>query len=375
MMRAEESVRHRNNSFDLLRLLAAFLVFWGHQYGLMGHARWVGLPDLTWFGLFAFFAISGYLNTRSLLASQSARSFLISRGLRIYPALIVCVLLMIAMGAMVTSRDWSSYFLSMRLATFFLHNTTILAGITSHLPGVFENNPLMSTLNGSLWTLTHEAYLYIMLAGMLAWSRYSPRTILLAFGVAIALVCIAPNFPEELKILPGVRLSKFAPFAVTFFAGAVIAAYEPNSRRAASWAAHVGCWTVAAGAWLAGNGTLMICVMLASIVILVGNVRPPLWLAPKRDISYGFYIYAFPIQQLMISLHLTGFWGSSAIGLLATILLATLSQILIEAPALALKDRLVNSTARAPAAGRHISTPFHAKHAFVPDAVNGLARE
>jgi peptidoglycan/LPS O-acetylase OafA/YrhL len=35
-----------------------------------------------------FFAISGYLNTNSLLSSRSPPVFLLSRALRIYPALV-----------------------------------------------------------------------------------------------------------------------------------------------------------------------------------------------------------------------------------------------------------------------------------------------
>lgn len=88
-------MRQHQNTFDLIRLVAASLVLWSHQHALMRlsqpsitvlHASLGGL------GLYIFFAASGYLNTLSVSRHRSVWVFLSNRALRIYPALAVCVL-------------------------------------------------------------------------------------------------------------------------------------------------------------------------------------------------------------------------------------------------------------------------------------------
>jgi peptidoglycan/LPS O-acetylase OafA/YrhL len=39
----------------------------------------------------------------------------------------------------------------------------------------------------------------------------------------------------------------------------------------------------------------------ALATILIGKINPPVWLKPPLDISYGIYLFAFPVQQLIAS--------------------------------------------------------------------------
>src|SRR6516225_6390384 len=104
-------MNQRPGNFDLMRLVAASLVFWSHQYSITGSQEpmvpWVG--SLGSLAVFIFFAISGYLNSQSVVRSASSAQFLISRAFRIYPALIICVVLCVVMGAFVTSSSLSDY--------------------------------------------------------------------------------------------------------------------------------------------------------------------------------------------------------------------------------------------------------------------------
>ena len=103
-------MNQRAGNFDLMRLVAASLVFWSHQYSITGFKEpvvpWVG--SLGGFAVYVFFAISGYLNSQSVVRSRSSAQFLISRAFRVYPALIVCVVLCVVMGAFVSNvlRKW-----------------------------------------------------------------------------------------------------------------------------------------------------------------------------------------------------------------------------------------------------------------------------
>ncbi|MFT8095014.1 acyltransferase family protein, partial [Salmonella enterica] len=66
----------RSNNFDALRLLAALLVIWSHQFAVMGLPG----PQLLHnepgaLGVVIFFAISGYLVTLSWLADPHLGRF------------------------------------------------------------------------------------------------------------------------------------------------------------------------------------------------------------------------------------------------------------------------------------------------------------
>src|SRR4029450_4960238 len=63
------------------------------------------------------------------------------------------------------------------------------------------------------------------------------------------------------------------------------------------------------------------------------RIYPPVWLQPPIDISYGIYLFAFPVQQLIASCGLS-FWPSLTLSLAVTTPLAILSAFFIEQPAL-----------------------------------------
>ncbi|RYG56248.1 MAG: acyltransferase, partial [Alphaproteobacteria bacterium] len=163
---------HRADSFDLLRLIASLLVLWSHQHVLLGFpepAVSILQGSIGTLGVTVFFAISGYLNALSLLRRQSVRSFLISRALRIYPALIICVLFCVILGAIITTDP--ARFFGLKTLKFLVQNSTLI-GIEVRLPGVFETNIYRDAVNGSIWTLPMEIACYLGLAILGAMCSY-----------------------------------------------------------------------------------------------------------------------------------------------------------------------------------------------------------
>jgi peptidoglycan/LPS O-acetylase OafA/YrhL len=137
-------MRQHANAFELVRLLAAVLVLWSLQHGLMG------LPEPTGavlqagaggLGLYIFFAVSGYLNTISAEHHRSVPVFLFNRALRIYPALAVCTAFTVVLGLFVAS-DLQA-FLSTKLASYVAKNTTLLFCVRTSVSGVFEHSPFL----------------------------------------------------------------------------------------------------------------------------------------------------------------------------------------------------------------------------------------
>jgi peptidoglycan/LPS O-acetylase OafA/YrhL len=329
-------LRQHSNAFDFVRLIAAGLVLWSHQHALMGlpqpsiqalQASFGGL------GLFIFFAVSGYLNTRSLAQHRSVRVFLLNRVLRIYPALVACVLFTVILGLFVAT-DLHAY-LGPKLLSYVAKNSTLFFGVKTGVPGVFEGNVYPHELNGSLWSLPYEVKMYVVLALCLAGARYNLAVPIIAFlgaGVItfLAAVGILPATPEG---------SNWLVFSTFFLAGSFIAATQAF----ANLPFAVGALSVVSIVFaVVGQHLLAWELALTAIVIMVGCLKLPMRLRLPIDISYGVYLYAFPVQQLSAMLF-TEFWLALTFSALLTFALALMSALFIESYALSFKNKLQRS--------------------------------
>lgn len=310
----------RNNSFDLLRLVAALLVLWSHQFSLLGMAE----PQIIngTLGVYIFFGISGYLNAQSILNNASWWRFLIRRAQRIYPALFVFALFCVAVALLVTTADMATIW--EKIPTFVFKNTAILFGLEQKLPGVFLSNPV-SGINVTLWTLPNEIKLYIYLALVALAARYSPRNLLVIFS--LLLVGLLIWFVVSTKNMDTVS---FLKFAVIFLTGTLFAAIERQSGIVTAFVVLIA--ICVASAFSASVVSFFPAIALASI--LFGKLRSPSWLRPRIDISYGFYLYAYPVQQIVASYRLP-FWESLLLSLAGSVFLGIASALLVERPALA----------------------------------------
>jgi peptidoglycan/LPS O-acetylase OafA/YrhL len=306
------------NSFDLLRLLAAAAVIAFHAAPLAGLAPWsIGQVNLGALGVGAFFVISGYLVTDSRVRTGSLQAFLAKRVLRIEPGLIASlVVTAFVIGAFATTLPLGEY-LRRKEVYLYVAKNTLLYPTAYGLPGVFEYNPLPKVVNGSLWTLRVEFTLYLGLGLLGAVRLLGP----VAMAAAAAL-CACAAF--VLQAAPGVVPSGLvhpgqigSQYAFLFFAGALLRLIDRP----------LPAWTLGSAlllftpAWILG---------LPVAVVWLGNRRS---IRLPADLSYGLYIYAFPVQQLLAAHGLLSFWASLA----ATLPFAAASWFFVEAPALSLK--------------------------------------
>jgi peptidoglycan/LPS O-acetylase OafA/YrhL len=324
------SMRQHANGFDLIRLIAAVLVLWSHQHALMG------LPQPTvavlqgsigGLGLYVFFAVSGYLNTISASRHRSMPVFLFNRVLRIYPALAVCTAFTVVLGAIVAS-DLRT-FLSPNILSYLAKNTTLLFDVRTSVPGVFEQSPFPGALTGSLWSLPYEVKIYIVLAVCLAAARYNLVVPVVVFASATLIAVLS-----AIGILPAIPVGNWwIIFSTLFLAGSMVAATQSIVRLPLSIGALIAVALAFGGL---GQQLLMWQLLLAAIVIAVGCVHLPKRLRLPLDLSYGVFLYAFPIHQVSTMLF-TSFWLALAFSVVVTFTLALLSAVFIERPALNLK--------------------------------------
>lgn len=326
-----------HNNFDALRLLAALAVLYSHQYPITATAApsWMNVAMIGGVAVMTFFVISGYLVTISWHLQPRLWSFIGKRALRIWPALIVVVLLAIVV--------LGPSFTTLPLADYFRHGATwdylrnILLQIRFTLPGVFTTNPLASPVNGSLWTIPIEVSCYAILAacgflGLLRW-----RGIWLVACVGY----LAWFLTNKTLDLTG-TMDHYYEFPAYFVFGSLIATFNAQFLRH-RWRYALLASVIAAATYLAGFKYSALLIFLPAVLISIGTSSWPVLSQAGRfgDVSYGVYLYAFPIQQSVYALWPgLGFSASLLIVTVLTLIAGWLSWRLVEAPALRLKRYL-----------------------------------
>ncbi|MHC0055474.1 acyltransferase family protein [Actibacterium sp. D379-3] len=331
-----------DNNFNLLRMIAASSVLVSHAYPLsLGEGTPTPLApilkgtNLGRVAVFMFFAISGFFIARSFSQKNSFRSFFTARILRLFPALAVMLAVTILVGGFFLTQAPSEIYWS-ATPEYFLHNLTLF-DLQFELPGVFESTPYGPITNGSLWTLAYEVLCYVgvVLAGVLGLLG-RPRHFVAAI-VLLVLVC------GVIGVFYGMhwRLRQLLYLGFPFTLGTLLWVWR--STVPLSWPVAGGLAIIAALAWPTPLFLPLFTVSFVYITFMLGYAQVPALLPYNRlgDYSYGMYIYAFPIQQIVASQGVTSPVMNMALAFPATLICAILSWHLIEKPFLRLRSKPV----------------------------------
>jgi peptidoglycan/LPS O-acetylase OafA/YrhL len=327
----------RNNNFNFLRIVFALLVLLSHAPELADGNRERELLTQIFhtmsFGEVAvagFFLLSGYLIVQSWMANPDLIEFLKKRVLRIYPAFIVASIVSAFIVGPLASES-TNYFSSfwykgLIKSLFFLDQP--------NTPPVFPGTPY-AAVNGSMWTITYEfrCYLLVLIFGMIG--LFSKRVFWLTITAAILFALAMQKL--ELLAVPN---NTFLRLASYFFCGGCFFLYRKqiafNKLTAAGMgiALFMGLFsTYAAELVFATAGAyLLFYIALTPIGSLNRINRYP-------DVSYGAYLYGWPVQKLFLWYFPTmSPWVLVILSVLSCIALGTISWYLIEKPALRLKS-------------------------------------
>ena len=330
-----------NNSLNLIRLVLAALVLVAHSYPLTGRldeAPPVSGQGLGGWAVAGFFAISGYLITASRQRTGFAYFLLLRIG-RIFPAflavLAATVLLFAPIAQLVNHGTLAGYLTTGPSPTSYLYLNMFLEMRSFAIGDTLSSVPYPDAWNGSLWTLYYEFLCYLIIGVLLIWgrARTSAWPVALAFVVSVALYTQVDLVNTAGGSHTAGLLMSLLPY---FLGGALIRLLQPYI--GLHWIAGVlalvvftlgvqfgPVWAGQALSPLYGYGLLWLSTVIPQ----------PKWVA-KNDVSYGVYIYAFPVQQLLAvfglaSLSIATF---SLLAFVITFVFAVASWYWVERPAL-----------------------------------------
>jgi peptidoglycan/LPS O-acetylase OafA/YrhL len=342
----EELFGPAGNSIGFLRFALAATVVVHHTYRLSGHTDPLsrltrGHVDLGIIAVTGFFALSGLLIARSADRARSSIDYLWHRVLRIFPGFWACLIVGAALFGplfwLVEHRSLDGYLAISENgpASYVLSNATLAVGQT-RIDHLLADNPYRFGMNGSLWTLPYEFAWYLLTGAIAALGLLRRRV---AVTILLAILVLPQNLglPQPLLAVPGLGYALSSRFGLAFALG--ILAYLWRDR------IHLDD-RLAAVAVVVGLGAAF--TRLFPVVGVVALSYWLLWAAwrlpwrrfdHRRDMSYGLYIYAFPVQQGLAlagvaALPIPVFFAASLLG---TIPFAIVSYDLIEGPALRLK--------------------------------------
>ncbi|WP_169064053.1 acyltransferase family protein [Geodermatophilus dictyosporus] len=333
----------RRNSLAVLRLGFAAVVAVAHAlavgFGWQPHLGATALGDLAVDG---FFVLSGFLVTRSFLRLEAPGRFVWHRFLRIMPGFWVCLvvtaLVVAPLAAVLVGRTPGSVFTAGEDPAWrYVVVNAALPVLQYEIAGIAADDG-ESVFDGSLWTLQYEAFCYgvVWVLGVTAVLRRE-RGVVLAVCVAVwagTLLEHAGLIPFDVPLLANDQLLRFLLVFLLGAAGFLFADVVPVR---ASWAV-MSAVVVLAGAFLPDHR--VVGALSFAYLCVYGMVRLPLRWTPSWDLSYGLYVYHWPVQLLLLLAGGTAL-GSVAyvlVSLGAALVLAALSWVAVEGPALRLKD-------------------------------------
>jgi peptidoglycan/LPS O-acetylase OafA/YrhL len=275
-----DSTTKPSDNFTLIRLILALLVALSHSYTFAGRTEPV--IEVGAFTVQCFFAISGYLVTGSYLTTAHPALFAWKRFWRIAPALVVAV----PVGQLLLA--WQDNYVS---------NPYPGGGIA----------------NGSLWTLSWEALLYVLVLILGLSGLLTAPVVSAALVTSLMLLFVHPNAMSG-------AVAWVASFFILFTAGGTIRLVESQIDLFKCGVLACAMLTLlylplSESLFEATRGTIVfvhgpnvswnmmrrfLTLIALPFAVLFVCRRFPISLPIRADYSYGVYIFAWPIQQTLV---------------------------------------------------------------------------
>jgi peptidoglycan/LPS O-acetylase OafA/YrhL len=341
----------RHNNFDALRLLAATAVIFSHAF-LLATGRQDSEPLMVLtggqtilgvVGVFVFFVISGNLVTQSWEHAPSLPRFALKRALRIYPGLAVCILVLtFGLGPVISSLPLRDYLWS--YGTYdFLGANLLLHTDHNSLPGVwFTGRELGHILDGPLWSLPVEIAMYVVVAALGVSRLLRPPVLVALLAVGLLGIAVDASNWHDWDFTGSVL------WLLGFFVmGMLLQTLAPRGVLDGRIALLALAGLIVSVPLHAFILLFPLCGGYLVIYLALTPALPAIPAARFGDLSYGLYIYGWPVEQTVLYLWPDArWWELFLIAYPATAVVAFLSWHLVEKRALRLKPAALGAVTR-----------------------------
>jgi peptidoglycan/LPS O-acetylase OafA/YrhL len=299
------SVSAQKNNFNFLRLLFASLVILSHAFELKDGDRsreplsnifhTISFGDLA---VYAFFILSGYLITQSWDRDPDWMRFLVKRAARIFPAFIACSIVCGVVIAPLASN--SGQYFSEFNALNFARGVLFLQ--RPNIPETFQNLHY-HLVNGAMWSISYEFLCYLLILGLGLTGAIKSKQRWLLASSAILFVYIYRQTGNDFR-LGQIHFALNNPIiflSILFLAGSAFYLFRK----------HIPYNIL--GLMICSIGFIF-CMFSKNLVVL-GTASFGAYalfslafkhshvferLRPKTDVSYGVYLYGWPVQQILL---------------------------------------------------------------------------
>ena len=320
-----DAPKGRDNNLSFIRFVISLLVIYYHAFAVTGQGTTYSMlwsretVSTSHIGLYMLFFYGGFLLMRSMEKKQKAGPYFRARCLRVFPSLWIVVLLcVLILGPLMTTCSLKDYFLDARTPLYLLNGLLIPV---HDLPGVFESNPYLPTVNGSLWSLPVEFICYALCYRFfrLNFSR-TPRRTLLSVPLVLAGTALGSWVLAGQEVL----LSAIPP-ALYFYLGMLCYLFRdriPKNR----WL-FVSLLAAAATTMRLGLLPYTGYFLLPYIFLFLafGTEKTLSSFGGRHELSYQIYLLGWPVQQTLVALFPGMSWAVNCLGTLAVCFPAALA--------------------------------------------------
>lgn len=337
-----------NNQFTAARILVAIFVVYGHSLSIGP-----GLDPFSDFmfksiGVFSasfavkfFFFLSGILVTKSLYESGSLY-YIFARFFRIYPGLFFALFIVyFVLVPVVDINLFTNNFFSVKFWKFFYEQITFQTygknlNISDLVIGKWTN------FNVPLWTLSLEMMCYALL--LATYTIFNGNKWVVTFvSVAYVVDCILPE--RYLFLFLPVRDDSISYLPFFFFLGVIFSIWGRKIVMNIEFILSFLLLTFLFKSVLPGH--LMTYVFMIFLFLYIFTRKFMIEINYNHDVSYGIYIYAWPIQ--MLTLHyfsqINGYFHF-VLPLLVTLFIAWFSWIFVELPGIKLGKKFFSLSSK-----------------------------
>lgn len=300
----------KDNNFGLLRFVAASLVIFSHSFNLLDKAELEPFVQLSVFtniggvAVLIFFIISGFLLARSWKMNPNVLQFVKNRIIRIFPALLVCYILMIfVISPFLTTLPKSQYFQDSMTWDYAKNVFLFVVPFRFWLPGVFESN-VTRIVNGALWTLPIEFFVYLLFVIIAYFGifKYKYGILLILFLNVVAVLLHRRFGIADNVVILSMQLEHILFFGLSFLTGVTTYIYLSKIPEFSYKLAAVVLLSLVVSVRLQVTEIALI-VCLPLIVVWFAFANFPSFVSRLNvlgDYSYGMYIWGWFIQQMIV---------------------------------------------------------------------------